>query len=168
MHLRSHFARTPILRASRGIASETTPGRRIVRLGVALLVGATFLAGCRADSLSAPPLTNCPGDPGCRTSPTATIDASVYAALSDATGRLAPTVSDPAARATLTAALNSLSQDLDGGRDADARTALAQVYAAMVPLRVTLGNGVTGYPPDLAALRLDLVPVANALGVQTQ
>lgn len=168
MHLRSHFARTPILRASHGVASETAPRRPIGRLGMALIVGAALMAGCRADSLSAPPVTNCPGEPGCRTSPAATIDASVYAALTDATGRLAPTVSDPSARATLTSALNALSQDLDSGRDADARTALAQVYAAMVPLRVTLGNGVTGYPPDLAALRLDLVPIANTLGVQTQ
>jgi hypothetical protein len=166
MRFPTHPANKPILRVHGGSARARAP--QALRLGLVLVLGAALLGGCRADSMSAPPLTNCPGDPGCRTSPSAAIDASVYASLGDATSRLAPTVSDPAARADLMSALQALTDDLDRGRDADARTALAQVYAELLPLRVTLGSGVTGYPPDLAALRLDLVPVANALGVQTQ
>lgn len=137
----------------------------ITSRALALAVAAVLVVGCRADSLSAPQITDCAGQPGCRSTPTAPVDTTVYSSLGDAMGRLAPSL---AAGTALDHALHSLDGALRAGRDADARTYLADVYAQLVPLRVTLADGTKADLPDASALRLELIPVASALGVQAQ
>lgn len=137
----------------------------IARRVFVITVATVLVGACRADSLSAPQATDCTGQPGCRPTPTAPVDATVYSSLSDGMGRLAPSLG---AGAALGNALNSLDQALRTGHDADARTYLAEVYAQLIPLRVTLADGTKTDLPDASALRLELVPVANALGVQAR
>jgi hypothetical protein len=127
-----------------------------------------LLAGCRADSFTSPHSVDCTGQPGCRATPTAPVDPTVYTSLNDAKARLAPTVGNAATQRALADALDALSQALEDGRTSDARAALAEVYEHLAPLRVTRADGTRVDLPDVAALRLDLVPAANTLGVQIQ
>lgn len=136
---------------------------------IAVLMMATVsLAACRADSFSAPASVDCTGEPGCRPTTSAPIDQSVYASLDDASARLVSGIGDAATQRALTDLLHELTQALREGRTSDARAQLAQVYARLTPLRVALPDGTQIDPPDVAALRLGLVPAANALGVRTQ
>ena len=75
-------------------------------------------------------------------------------------------IGDAATQRTLRAALSSLNDALVERRDADARRNLAQVYAAIAPFRTTSPDGTPVDPPDVSALRLELIPAANTLGVR--
>lgn len=127
-----------------------------------------LLAGCRSDSFTAPQAVDCTGEPGCRTTLSAPVDPLVYASLDDATLRLAPVIGDAATQSALAAHLRALSQALRDGRASDARAALANVYVQLAPFRITRPDGAAMDPPDVAALRLELVPAENALGVQVK
>jgi hypothetical protein len=127
-----------------------------------------LLTGCRSDSFTAPNAVDCTGQPGCRATLLAPVDSTVYASLDDARLRLAPVIGSSAVHVALGSALRELSLALEQRQASDARTALADVYVQLAPFRVTGPDGTTVDPPDVAALRLDLVPAANALGVQIQ
>jgi hypothetical protein len=127
-----------------------------------------LLAGCRSDSFTSPQAVDCTGEPGCRTSLSTPVDPTVYASLDDATRRLAPVIGDEATQDAIASDLRALSQALRDGSASDARAALAHVYVQLAPFRVTRPDGTTMDPPDVAALRLELVPAANALGVQVK
>ncbi|MDE3151779.1 MAG: hypothetical protein KGL93_05980 [Gemmatimonadota bacterium] len=133
-----------------------------------LMVVIGALSACRADSLSAPQAQDCAGQPGCRTSPSAPVDPTVFASLSDGVQRLAPSLGTGATQTALTNALITLNQALEAGHDADARTALAEVYGDLDQLRVAGSDGTPVDLPDASALRLELILVANALGVHAQ
>ncbi len=160
--------RTPSGRCRRRPA---TPSVVSHRLALAALVGtATLLvAGCSGDAVTSPSpeVVACTDEPGCRPTQSAPVDGVVFAAVTDARERLVPMVDDAAARATLAQGLQRMAQALEANRGADARARLGEVYAALDRLHVTSG-GATFDLPDAAAIRLALVPVANALGVQAR
>lgn len=132
-----------------------------------MAIAGLLLAGCRADSFTSPQAADCTGEPGCNTTPLAPIDPEVYAALDDAVLRLVPTITGAATpQASLAGSLQALSHALKARRAADARIALADVYVQLAPFRVTRGDGTEVDPPDVSAVRLALVPAANALAVQ--
>ena len=133
---------------------------------IAVAMTAALLAGCRGDSFTAPNAVDCTGEPGCRTSPSAQVDPVVYASLDDAAQRLAPLIGMTSTQQALAASLHAVSQALREGRTSDARASLARVYQLIAPFRVTRSDGTKADLPDVAALRLDLVPAANTLGVQ--
>ena len=150
-------------------SSDPRPSPRVgPRAVAAVAVAGVLLAGCRADSFTAPHAVGCTGQPGCRTTPSAPVDPTVYASLYDATLRLVPAIGNASAQDALTSALRALSEALQDGRTGDARTALAAVYVQLAPFRTTEVDGTRVDPPDVAALRLALVPAANTLGVQIQ
>jgi hypothetical protein len=135
----------------------------------ALAVLMSTLAACRADSLSAPPpefTELCGTAPGCRTSTSAPLDTVVLIAIDDAASRLTPGIQDVTARATVASLLGKLSADLAASRIADARTHLALVYDEIDLMETAAG--IRGDLPDLAAIRLGLVPTANSLGVSAR
>jgi hypothetical protein len=138
---------------------------------LAALVGtATLLAaGCRGDSVTTPSesAVACANEPGCRPSQSAPVDAVVLAAVADARERLIPMLDDASAGATLALALQRMSEALEANRSADARARLADVYVVLDRLRVTVDGGTFDLP-DVSAIRLALVPAANALGVQAR
>lgn len=127
-----------------------------------------LLAGCRSDSFTAPNAVDCTGEPGCRTAASEPVDPAVYASLDDAELRLVPVIGDAATQSALAGDLRALAQALRDGRTSDARAALADVYVQIAPFRITGAADGMMDPPDVAALRLELVPAANALGVQVK
>jgi hypothetical protein len=139
------------------------------RAGLVLAVlSALLLAGCRADSLTTPlQSTECGGEPGCRPSQNVPVDPAVIAAVDDARERLVPTLDDAAAREALAGVLQGLREKLEANRNADARVRLALVFVELDRLRVRLPGEEPIDLPDMSAIRLALVPVAKALGVQT-
>jgi hypothetical protein len=90
----------------------------------------------------------------------------VLAALEDARGRLVPTLDDAATRGSLDGVLLQLEEQLKANRTASARMRLAVVYAELDRARIALPGNEPMDLPDMTAIRLALVPVANALGVQ--
>lgn len=135
---------------------------------IAAMLAGVFVMGCRSDSLSAPGAAACSGQPGCRATPSAPVDPIVYSALDDATLRLVPNIGGSETQETLSNAIASLAQALKDGRSSDARADLANVYTVLAPLGVAQPGGTAIDPPDVAALRLDLLPAVNALGVLAQ
>lgn len=129
---------------------------------------AVSLSACRADSFSAPQSGPCTGEPGCRDVLTEPVSAVVFASIDDARLRLVDQIGDAATQRRLNQALNSLNVGLAEGRASDARIALAQVYALIAPFRTIDPDGTPIDPPDVAALRLELVPASNALGVRIE
>jgi hypothetical protein len=92
----------------------------------------------------------------------------VLSSIDDARLRLVPQIGDAATQRKLAAALSSLNAALAERRDSDARLDLARVYAAIAPFRTTAPDGTPVDPPDVSALRLELLPAANALGVRSE
>jgi hypothetical protein len=109
--------------------------------------------------------TECGSEPGCRATQSDVVDPVVIAALDDARERLVPALDDDAARAALLSALQALEQQLKANRTAEARVRLALVYAQLDRMRITLPGSDPVDLPDVTAIRLALVPVANTLGV---
>jgi hypothetical protein len=112
-----------------------------------------------------PPL-DCTGAPGCSPTQNAPVDPAVYAALDDAQQRLVPNLDDAAARAELGGALQALEVELHANRLSEARTRLALAYVQLDKMRISLPGTDLVDLPDMSAVRLALVPVANALGVR--
>jgi hypothetical protein len=165
MPTQCHFGESPIVFPDRAPASRPSSwvGPRVIAL---IVMAGVLLAGCRTDSFTSPQAVDCTGQPGCPATPSAAVDPTVYASLDDATLRLVPAIGNGATQRALTSALHALSQALKDGRTSDARAALADVYVQLAPLHVTQPDGTKVDLPDVAALRLELVPAANALGVQ--
>ena len=134
---------------------------------LAALIATLALAACRADSFSAPQSGACTTEPGCL-APMEPVDPVVFSSIDDARLRLVPQIGDAATQRKLTGALNALNEGLRNGREADARVSLAQVYAAIAPFRTKTPDGAPVDPPDVSALRLELVPAAIALGVSVE
>jgi hypothetical protein len=140
-------------------------GRRAALVLAAL--SALLVAGCRADSLTTPlQSTECGDEPGCRPSQRVPVDPAVIGAVDDARARLVPTLDDAAARETLAGALHGLQKKLEANKNEDARVRLALVFVELDRLRITLPGEDPLDLPDMSAIRLALVPVAKALGVQ--
>ena len=150
---------------ARDTGSSTVLGRRFRLVSVAFTT--LVMAACRADSLTTPlQSTDCGDEPGCRPSQNVPVDPAVIAAVDDARERLAPTLDDAGARVTLTGALQALQQKLEANRSAEARVRLSMVFVELDRLRVTFPGEAPVDLPDMAAIRLAMVPVANALGVK--
>jgi hypothetical protein len=141
---------------------------RRVLARAACLVLVALLAGCRSDSLTRPAdrPVECGDEIGCRPSESAPVDPMVFAALDDARERLLPGIDGAADRASLGALLGELREGLRANRSTDARMRLALLYLRLDAMRVTLAGSDPVDLPDIAALRLALVPAANALGVK--
>jgi hypothetical protein len=145
----------------------------IGRGGLAVL--ATMLVvGCSGDSATnpvtpptppLPPVGMCANEPGCRTSTAAPVDPLVFAAVADARERLVPMVDVATARVALDRSLGALELALRANDTPTARGHLADVYAQLDRLRVEVEGIGRVDLPDVAAIRLGLVPVAHALGV---
>lgn len=168
MPIRPHVDPPGIARTKRGQTTRRSmwPGARPISL---VAIAGALLTGCRADSFTAPHADDCTGEPGCRTTPTAPVDPIVLVSLEDARLRLAPSIEHTSSQqSALASSLNLLAQALENGNATDARLALADVYEQAARFRITRDDGVTIDPPDVAALRLALVPAANALGVQAR
>lgn len=146
-------------------SQSCTPAIRGLR-ALAVTIAVAAVSACRADSFSAPQSGACADEPGCVTDPSAPVSAVVLSSIDDARLRLVPQIGDAATQRTLRAALSSLNDALVERRDADARRNLAQVYAAIAPFRTTSPDGTPVDPPDVSALRLELIPAANTLGVR--
>ena len=156
-----------ILFAEHAPASQAAT-RRLSRTLAVLALGAVLLGGCRADSLVAPNPSNCTGQTGCHADPSAPADAMVLAGLSDGMLRLVPGIGSASIQSALLQALNTLNTNLADGNATNARTALAQEYSLLDPMRITIADGTRIDLPDASALRLELIPAANTLGVQAQ
>jgi len=125
-----------------------------------------LVSGCSSDSITSPAAsTPCVGEQGCRPSTSEPLDPSVLGALDDARERLVPALDDAATRTSLDGVLLQLEQQLKASRTADARVRLALAYAQLDQARIALPGNDPMDLPDIAAIRLALVPVANALGV---
>lgn len=148
------------------LSGTRRPGARMRSIAV-LATAALLAAGCRGDSFTSPNV-DCSGQAGCRTPPGAPAAAEVFVSLNDAETRLVPTLGQPAAQHSIIAAIDALSRALQENRYADARASLAQVYELIAPFRTTQSDGTGVDTPDVAAIRLDLVPAANTLGVQAR
>jgi hypothetical protein len=151
--------------------SSTWSAYRVARLrlgALASLAATLVLAGCRADSFSAPQSGPCTDQPGCVTGPSTPVSPVVLSSIDDARLRLVPQIGDAATQRTLTSALSALNAALADRRDADARIQLAYVYAEIAPFRSRTASGIPVDPPDVAALRLELIPAANTLGVRIE
>ena len=144
--------------------STTRSGRRSRLLLVAL--SALLVAACRGDSLTTPLQQACGDEPGCRTSQRVPVDPAVIAAVDDARERLVPTLDDAAARASLAGALQALQEKLQANNSAESRVRLALVFLELDRLRIAVPGEEPLDLPDMSAIRLALVPVANALGIR--
>lgn len=166
-----HLIRTARARASHhdALARHRRPlavRAHLTRCGLAALFP-LLVSGCGSDSITSPlASTQCVAEPGCRPSPSEPLDPSVLAALEDARGRLVPTLDDAATRGSLDGVLLQLEEQLKANRTASARMRLAVVYAELDRARIALPGNEPMDLPDMTAIRLALVPVANALGVQ--
>lgn len=138
---------------------------RSSRIFLALALSALVLAGCRADSLVAPNRSDCTGQPGCSTSSSLQVDPVVYASLTDGGTRLVPSMGSGTHENALAGDLTKLQNALHAGHAQNARTALAGAYAQLELLKTTSPDGTKVDLPDEGALRLELIPVANTLGV---
>jgi len=138
--------------------------RRLSFRDAALLIASTTLAGCRSDSLTSSEPVLCADRPGCVTEATVVTSQSVIiSALDDASTRIAPALMDARTREQIGPALGTLRGDLLAGRFEIGRQSLAVAYAALQTAESRpLGAGDIA---DLAAIRLSLVPAADALGV---
>lgn len=137
--------------------------RNFARVG---LVALTFVvSACRADSIMLPEQATSCAEPGCRPSFAAPVDAVVFAAIDDARERIVLALDDAADRQTLSRALDGLYESLKANRTADARLLLSGIYARLDRMRIQAPGSDPVDLPDVAALRLALVPVTNALGV---
>jgi hypothetical protein len=143
-------------------------GRRLA-VGAALALG---LGACRADSIVTPAQPTC-DDPSCEaaTLPPTTAPI-VIAPLEDAVARIVPHMMDRRASADLRIVLGRLRSELLAGRIDASRIQLARSYDALDLAERRLsssedGSGVLDLA-DLSAVRLALVPAANALGVATR
>lgn len=125
------------------------------------------VAGCRADAIALPAQMGACGEPGCRRSFDVPVDAVVFEAIDDASQRIVVALDDADARQALLVSLTKLRESLKANRTADARTNLAAIYVRLDGMRVRGPGDVAVDLPDVAALRLALVPVTNALGVTT-
>ncbi|HVZ77751.1 MAG TPA: hypothetical protein VG818_07215 [Gemmatimonadaceae bacterium] len=96
------------------------------------------------------------------------MSANVVVAVDDARMRLVANLPDADARTALDADFSTLDKALLDNRVADARTALATIYSRLASMRVAGSGGTLVDTPDAAAIRLDLVPTATALGVVAQ
>lgn len=159
-------------RASDAGALAPTPGspasatRHHAARGASLALGALLLVGCRSDSITTPTQpTVCGDEIGCRSTQSDPVGPLVFAALDDARERLVPSLDDAAARETLASALSALRASLQANRSVEARTRLAMALVHLDRLRVVIPGTSPLDLPDLAAIRLALVPVSNALGV---
>jgi hypothetical protein len=151
--------------ASVGAARSRTGGRTIAAIAAAALV----VAGCRGDSFTSPNVADCTGQAGCHTPVGAQAAPEVFASLTDAASRLVPSLGAPASQQQpIVGAINALARALQQNRYADARASLAQVYELIAPFRIRQSDGTEVDTPDVAAIRLDLVPAANTLGVHIQ
>jgi hypothetical protein len=132
-----------------------------------MALSALLVAACRGDSLTTPlQETPCGDEPGCRTSQSLPVDPAVIAAVDDARERLVPTLDDAAARASLGGALQALQEKLQANDNAESRVRLALVFLELDRQRITIPGEEPLDLPDMSAIRLALVPVANALGIQ--
>ena len=157
------FSSAASVRASAGRPAWHTVPRTLAAIAMAGLL----LTACRADSFTSSQAADCTGQPGCRAT-SSPVDPTVYSALNDARLRLAPAIGTATTQAAIEGALHEISIALENGRTSDARAALARVYVELEPYRITLSDGTKIDPPDVAALRLGLVPAANTLGVHAQ
>jgi hypothetical protein len=158
---------------SRSLHSVRVPRPRTFRraLETGILGLATTLAvGCRGDSITMPSQDSagCVSEPGCRATESTPVDPVVLAAIADASERLLPGIDDVAVRGALDGALRSLSQALQSNRSPDARGRLVEIYIQLDKLRIPVEGTGSVDLPDVAAIRLALVPVGNALGVQAR
>lgn len=151
-------------------ASPRPTGRaRTAAYTIAAIGIATLLAvGCRSDSFTSPNAADCTGQAGCHTPQGAAAAPEVFISLNDAATRLVPSLGAPSAQQSIIGALNAVSRALEENRYADARASLAQVYELIAPFRTKKSDGTEVDTPDVAAIRLDLVPAANTLGIQIQ
>jgi hypothetical protein len=94
------------------------------------------------------------------------VDPAVIAAVDDARERLVPTLDDAAARASLAGALQALQEKLQANNSAESRVRLALVFLELDRLRIAIPGEEPLDLPDMSAIRLALVSVANALGIQ--
>ena len=167
LHL-TRTARTPASHVdapARHSVSRTIRGLLTCRGFVALFP--LLVGGCGSESITAPrPAAECVGEPGCRSTLSEPLDPSVVVALDDTRDRLVPTLDDAAARASLDGALLQLEEQLKANRATEARVRLALAYAQLDRVRVALPGSDPVDLPDMSSIRLALVPVANALGVQ--
>lgn len=150
--------------AAGATTARTRTARTISAIGVATLLA----VGCRSDSFTSPNAADCTGQPGCHTAQGAAAAPEVFISLNDAATRLVPSLGAPSAQQSIIGALNDVSRALEENRYADARASMAQVYELIAPFRTKNSNGTEVDPPDVAAIRLDLVPAANTLGIQIQ
>jgi hypothetical protein len=148
--------------------------RASIGAGRRLACGATVLAAllgsaCRSDSITTPidgEPVGCTDAPGCRPSEREAVSPLVFAAVADAIERLVPMLDASAGRTALVRGLAALQAELQANRSAPARARLAEVYVELDRMRITVeGLGAVDLP-DVAAIRLAMVPVANALGVK--
>ena len=114
----------------------------------------SMLTACRADSIMTPD--------GAAVATTAVADTLAAVPMADAVARIMPVLADTPAGHDLAALLTRLDTALHAGRTADARLALAQAYALLDKLDVTQPESA----PDHDAVRLSLIPIADALGVR--
>jgi hypothetical protein len=96
------------------------------------------------------------------------VDPNVVISVDDARVRLVANLGDAATRNALDADFGTLGTALLDNRLTDARTALADIYARLATLRVPGDGGALIDPPDVAAIRLELIPTTTALGVVAQ
>jgi hypothetical protein len=141
---------------------------RSPRASLGLVVVAASLAiGCGDDAVTMPEriASECADQPGCRATDATPVDPIVFAVVADARERLVPMLDDAAARRTLTSTFQSLDQALHANQSGVARARLGELYGQLDRVRMVV-DGVSFDLPDVAAIRLALVPVANALGVK--
>lgn len=162
------FKRSPVEHTNAEVA-EDRRSRTGARTIAAIATAALVVAGCRSDSFTSPNAADCTGQPGCHTPVGAQVAPEVFVSLTDAASRLVPSLNaSPAQRQSIVGAINALSRALEQNRYADARASLAQVYELIAPFRTRQTDGTEVDTPDVAAIRLDLVPAANTLGVHIE
>lgn len=161
------WARVP-LRHQTAAAAPTARTRTAAHTITAIGIAALLAVGCRSDSFTSPNAADCTGQPGCHTPQGAAAAPEVFISLNDAATRLVPSLGAPSAQQAIIGALNAVSRALEENRYADARASLAQVYELIAPFRTKNSDGTAVDTPDVAAIRLDLVPAANTLGIQIQ
>ena len=132
-------------------------GARAGRLVPAVLTALLGLAACRADSATTYD-SSCTDQPGCASA--SIVEPNVLQALSDAASRILPALA-PGAAAELGAPLTRLQAALSRSDMPGGRLALVMTYDAID--RAERTSPVSR--PDLAVIRLSLVPAARALGL---